>query len=509
MGRYFYRQRMQVDKKVKRGWDSVVVNARIYELTLPQSDQIQGITGEQEEWGEQRQQGSSYSYTRSSATIMRIAAIWKNPKNTIAAFICGKEHASVVSRENSVEGWTSIHVETDQEQPPDVFDNLQVGTWLVVYPRYTNDQEAMEIGFVSNESLEDVKKILQKLTEMAELRSEKSDFPWRNENIVSSFGTVTLQDILHQRVIFDRKLREFEWIKRKDFWDLRNQVKARMVIQKINGVTSIKVKGLDGSDYLLEAPENTEAARGYSRSVASEEWWHPFIYRKVNDQFLKKTQPEQQTELMQHFIEITRCLPKEDYKLGFNGKILQITHKIATNGAILTYLEGKVIKAENLADKSKNYFLFNTPIVEEEVDLTPADSGLPSVPKAKQMLSEEAKKMIADGLNGEMEDLEGEFPFHLNIVYKKKERGWYLEIAGKEFYVKGGQTALSKIITAIKGTARVDREKYGYAHGGRETLVIRDRIAELVGDENALWIVLQVKKMGALMKAMKGSNEEN
>ena len=103
MGRYFYRQRMQVDRKVKRGWDSVVVNARIYELTLPQSDQIQGITGEQEEWGVQKQQSSSYSYTRSSATIMRIAAIWKNPKNTIAAFICGKEHASVVSRENSVE----------------------------------------------------------------------------------------------------------------------------------------------------------------------------------------------------------------------------------------------------------------------------------------------------------------------------------------------------------------------------------------------------------------------
>jgi len=99
-----------------------------------------------------------------------------------------------------------------------------------------------------------------------------------------------------------------------------------------------------------------------------------------------------------------------------------------------------------------------------------------------------------------MRDLEGEFPFHLNIIFKENEKKWYLEVAGKEFYVKGGYNSLTKIKNAIKGTALIDHSKEGY--DSHATKVIRGRLAELVGDAEAVQIILQVKKMGALMKAI-------
>ena len=121
-------------------------------------------------------------------------------------------------------------------------------------------------------------------------------------------------------------------------------------------------------------------------------------------------------------------------------------------------------------------------------------------------MSRNAELLITDGLNGKLVDIEGEFPFHLNLIYKKKQRKWYVENNGKEYYIKGGQTALAKIRTAILGTAMPTSNKYKSGYNLNRTLLVKDRLAILVGEENAIEIVINVKRMGALMNVIGVSN---
>ena len=130
----------------------------------------------------------------------------------------------------------------------------------------------------------------------------------------------------------------------------------------------------------------------------------------------------------------------------------------------------------------------------------------PSQPKAtgKRGLSRKAMKMVEDGIDGTLKDLEGEFPFHLNIIYKEKERKWYVENSGKEYHIKGGQSSLAKIQSAINGSAIANDNRYGTSWDRNRTLLVKDRLAKLLGEKNAIEIVLNVKKFGAMMGVLKG-----
>lgn len=482
--------------KHKKEWDAIRAEAEIYELQLPLT--LDAINVGQEEEFKGSKSESSWRQER-QGTIMEIVEVFSNPKGTVKVIVVGKDKlVAMFSREAHADGFPSLGIDRYDSKASDIFDNISKGTFILCGGGHYSGEK--EISFVSRDkTLADVKKTCEALDNMDVLRYSHNNYKWTNESTVKSYGTVSLNEVLNQQVLFLMTLRRFQWIHRKEQWDLWNAVKARVKITR-GAEHKVEVTALDGNKYTLKCPlkvEEKQVGWNDSDSVYKLDFWLPFAYRKPDDNFLKQPRTEQTADLMDdHFLHLYYKLESADFELGFNKKQVSITRKTAQNGARLVYLDGKLTKSGDVTKKLKEYFVLNKPILEDEPEK-------PNEEKVKQprVMSAEAQHLMSEGLNGVMRDLEGEFPFHLNLLYK--EHQWYLEIAGKEFYIKGGYTELKRIKSAILGNARIDHSEDGY--DPRSTKVVRKRIAHLVGDENALWIILQVKRMGAMMKAMTGN----
>jgi len=493
----------------KRNWNQLKEGVLIYELKIPAVSTAKKYKAEVEEWAilPKERQRSYYGSDKDNVMILRVSAAWSNAKGTVKVILAGKDYTAVFSREKNVDGYIGIKTPSSYEKNScDVFDHIDVGTWLVCPKKYDGSAYEMEVAFISNESsIDNVKEILETVWYMHRRHSLNRSFQWEQEYQIESLGTITLKEVLLQKIVFNRTLRHFKWVKRKEQWDQWNSIKANISFVD-NGTTfKTKVKALDGNTWSFESASKKvldrlpEEPLSFDTGIYRKEWWVPFVYRKRGNRFLQQPNAEKTNQLMQYFLQAMHRLKAREVTFGFNKKTVIMTQKTTGNKARLFYLDGKIVKADNIREKVKDYFINSKPIVEEKVEVELSNGR--SV--ARATLSVEAQKLIEEGLNGKMRDLEGEFPFHLNIIYKKEERKWYIECAGKLFYVKGGYGALKKIQSAARGTAVLDWDKYkDNAFGKSGTRVIRNRLAELVGPKDALWIVVNVKKMGALMKAI-------
>jgi len=484
-------------------WEKLREEAYIYELELPNLACVnwicRGSLAKKIELNYEAE--SKYSWRegrRKESTIVKVTALWVNPKKTIMALLIAKPKlVALFSRNETGRGWTGIPINRYDDDSSDIFDNLRVGSFLVT-GETTYRGEECSVGFICNEpNLEDVERLVEALTEMNRKRYDRkhNSFDWGKEDTVESAGTVTLKEVLKQKVVFQKALRRFSWMKRKDRWVLLNSVKANLKMKKGAKFFTVKAKALDGKTYILKTTNlpDEEKALGYrDTSIYKIEFWLPFVYRAGRANFMNLTPAQRTEELVAIFLRTFHRLPNQNLTLQINRRKVVITRKQSIKGAQRHHLDGCLIALDSCIPKLRAYFLQGEPI-------TPPPPKGGSLPR-RRVLSKEAENLIEKGLNGTMRDLEGEFPFHLNLVYVERTRKWYLEIGGKKFYVKGGQVALKKIRSAIEGRAIVDRRKYGWQKRG--TTLIMDRITELVGRKNALWIVLHVKRMGAMMKAI-------
>jgi len=494
-------------------WKDLMDHAEIYEIKLPKATSIRKYKGDQDTWGTGKiPQRQYYGWTKDRVLLLKVSACWTNLRGSIKIILAGKGYSAVFSRDDNVDGYPSIDIPRDYNNPRncDVFPNIRVGTWLVCGEKYNGNTDELQLYIVSNESdVKDVKRILETAWKLRKLYTDNRGYKWDEEYQLKSHGTVSLMEMLRQKVIFDLALRRFRWLERRDKWDLWNAVKAN-ISMKDNGTTFvIKMKALDGNNWYFETDSKTKmdneqfGGMNYDKSIFSIDWWMPFVYREPGETFLTWNSTQRRYELMNLFLQAPFRIPLQRLVLGFNRRRVTITRKKTGNNAILNYLDGKVVKSSNMIDKIRDYFINGKPIVpRKKMKINPKGIKKPK----GQILSREAQTLIENGLDGSMNDLEGEFPFHLNIIYKEDERRWYIECAGKLYHVKGGYGALKKVETAIKGRAIIDREKYGWEYGSRSgTGLIRERIATLVGHKESLEIILNVKQMGALMRVMKGA----
>lgn len=476
----------------KNIWDKVKAEADIYELVLPPN--IEALPkGQELEW-KGIEKGKDSWHSQRTAKILEVIEVYSNPKGTIKVIIAGKnKEVAIISRDGGPNGFPCLSISRYSDKTSDIFDRIKKGTFIVTQPRYYKD-DSQEVSFISNESkITDIVTMLETLDRMDIKHVYDTDFKWQNEEQVKTEGTVSLNEVLFQEQIFLLALRRNKWVKKKGKWDLWNAVKAFLTIKKGREDYYVKAKALDGNTYELRCPLNAgERHLGYNvESLFKMEYWVPFVYRKQDDQFLKLPKAQQTESLMaEKFLCIFYKLQDSDFDLTFNRKTVKITRKVGQKGMKYSYLDGKLTKADDITKKLSDYFILHIPLVEE----VPDEEKIIQ----RRVLSAEATKLIDEGLNGVMRDLEGEFPFHLNVL--KKGTKWYLEIAGKEFYILGGYNELKRITSAIKGNAILDHSEDGY--DARATKIIRKRLAVLVGDENALFIILQVKRMGAMMKAI-------
>jgi hypothetical protein len=477
-------------------WEKIVEEAKIYELSLPK-DLSKIPDGQVGTW---TAKATEHRWILREAIILEITKVWSNPNGTIKAIVAGNKDmkgVALVNKNFSPSGFNYIRCPERFGNNPysDVFDNLKEGNFLVVRMGYGS----FEVLFASAEN--DINKVFQLLDVMEKVRvicSEKYHrFKWdMKKTHLYTEGTVSLKDVLIHEKKINSLLKYFKWKEKKDSWELQQRVKKYMKIRDTKTFLEVDIKcPFDDNRYYVRLPKKL---RGEEKkewhgelSVFDKRYWVRFVERE-NTHLMQYTRAERTKILLsENLLNLLKRLPREDITLAFNSQKAIVKRKETKNKAILTYVNGVLVPKEDLANKLFNFFISKAPIT-------------PKV-TSKRTLSKEAMELIEKGLNGFMRDLEGDFPFHLEVIYKEKEKKWYLSVAGREFYIKGGYNALKKVKSALEGRAIGTHEKYGW--GKQQTLLIRDRIAELVGKENATWIVLEVKKMGALMRAISSTTK--
>jgi len=497
-----YREQILLQIYNETKWEELRNEVQIYEINLPKN--LGKIPkGRESKWIAPALKTGGYR-SKDKGNILEVTEIWTNPKNTVKIVAAGN-NAQIISfsRDSQVEGFSSLNIDRYKDEPSDVFDQIKKGTWIVCVPRYSSSSYEI-VAFISNEKkIETVERILNILDEMQQTSVQYNRFKWKKENVVPTYGTLGLKEVLAQQVIFLRSLRQHKWRKRKKTWDLWNAVKANLSFKKTSTDIKVKLKALDGKSYFFECSDLTDISeenyttRGYREfSFLKLDYWLPFVYREGTDNFLTYNKIEQTHQLVRDsLLPLISKLVGKDFTFGVNQRKVKVTRRTTKSKAVLNFLNGNLVKSENLKLVLYDYFVKGIPIVPTPPQISPNNSQ----PK-KRVMSRQAKRLVDEGLNGILRDLEGELPFHLNIIYKEKKRKWYIEIAGKKFHVKGGYNSLNKVKSAISGRGRTNYRSEG--SDSRGTRVIRARLGELVGDKAALWIILKVKKMGALVKAM-------
>jgi len=209
-------------------------------------------------------------------------------------------------------------------------------------------------------------------------------------------------------------------------------------------------------------------------------WWAPARHGMESLKFWKELLESNWSSdeiITQALGEVVDRL-KTKAKITFNNRVLFLERKDTSKGARRYFIDDTQYKKEDLVNIMKEYF---------------EGSSLPQ--KKLQGLSPEARKMIQEGLKGELMDLEGKIPFKVDVSYKDGK--WYITYQGKSYYVSGGFSSLKKVESALQG-----RGRFGW-DDSRYTRHVLTRLSEIIGEKDALELIHKIKKMGKLFSHLK------
>lgn len=494
-------------------WEKVKKEAELYELQLPK-DLSKIPKGVEEEWKKTLKTSSSWRSSEYNISLIEVTEVFQNQRQTIKIMVAGDHRLCMFPRHAGASGWLGIEPKRDENF--DLFANIKKGTWLIAQPPWRHESSRLSVNFIVNDTKDNVLKMLEAIFHIYSLQDKFSYFHWTNEQTqIPTWSTVTFQEVMQKRMVFDKALRKFRWYHRKKLWDKDNAEKKNLRFKKTKTSMVVQVKGLDGATYKVNIPklptENSTTsvkARRYSSyrdtQTLEKEHWSKFCWRDPDEEGNFLSQPKLQlgNALTEEMFGLLSALPNTSMMLSRNKRSVRVTRKVSTSGASLNYLDGKIVADVEVKHKIRDWFLKGIPVIASSAQAiqTQTNQQMQNQIQQKPTGKTFAQKLEAEGLNGEIRDLEGRFPFHLNIL--KKDRKWYIEIAGQEYHVPGGITALRKIKSAIEGTAVIDHDELGYER--RATRVVRKRLGELIGQDEALKVVIQVKQMGAMFNAMNG-----
>ena len=489
-----YAGRVKFRALVEDYWKDLRDNVSIYEVELPTFEEVSKLSGTFTQWSFESEEAASkhyyYGNSFSSARLAQILKVYSNPKGTVKVVVLAGQMVALVSRDSTITGFSSV--ETGDAVG---FGILKEGYWAVLGKSYYDNDK--ELSIVSSDISDlDVGRSLNVLSNIAKIYGDCNSYSWgHGERGLRSNGIISLQEVRAFRTNFLIALRRVHWTDWLEKMQILLEIRDKVTITDDAKRWKIKMDAVDGKVYSYEC--NT-AIRTWGKDdfgIYDPHHWLSFVSLKHSD----NRQGIPASELLVR--KLIQEMLNEDEKrqepktIEANGRTLTFSIERTAKNAKMCYLNGILTKNDDLYQKAEDFMLNGTPIVPTRAE---AETTVGAV---RTGLSKEAQRMIDTGLNGTMNDLEGELPFHLNLIYREKK--WYIEVAGKEYYVPGGMSALQKVKSAVKGTAVIERERYNWEEGGRNgTRLIRDRLAELIGEDNALDVILTVKKMGALYKVM-------
>jgi hypothetical protein len=252
-------------KRTDHQWEDLRENVVIYELLVPVIALVKPLKGKTHRWVKKERDPDNtryYGKQKERILLMQVSGCWENPKGTIKVIMAGEGYSSVFSREGRVAGYAGLTVERYGGVGQDSYQGIKMGTWIACPENDNENSIEYETAFILNGTEAEAVKALDNLYEMDSKREKFNHFKWKDEEYkTKSAGTVYIEDVVAQRIIFDHALRRYKWEERKEKWDLMNALKARLTMKTENDRFKVALNSLDKNTYGFEC-DPKEKVRG-------------------------------------------------------------------------------------------------------------------------------------------------------------------------------------------------------------------------------------------------------
>lgn len=422
--------------------------------------------------------------------FLKLQKLISNLKGTVKFCIFSGGYFLIIGQNTGVKGGkfvTSIYHELS-----DIF-KVRQGMWVAL-----SNEEDLSIIFAVDghkgncEEIADILRLREDLSRKGMGRLKLKNFQVKGLIEQVDFKK-QWESILQQARIQFWKLSGLKWLKEQSI--LKN-----LVYKKTPNLLKVIAKSFNGHTYSLTVKGNLKQPE-YNHYVYYWEdpepimFWSPFVHLEPQEVSGYKINPANlNSRLEQRFMNLFDLIDGTPDVTYCRDKVkAHVTMTTGSNGARRYKYNGVDIKRDDVRYR-----------FEQEIQGIKWQSKGKKKGTGKRTVSQEAQGLLEKGLNGDIVDLEGSFPFHLNVDHRDSK--WYVSIAGKTFHVKGGISALKRVTSAITGNARINNQyKSGNWQNSTDTAVVLKRFSELIDRKDALWIIKQVKIMGAMYKVMKGT----
>lgn len=448
----------------------IITEALLYGIIVDEARLLSQATGTPLKYTQKRKNKLYYSNPE-IYQLYGIKTIYENPSKTMKLLVLEDEKIFFMSDREIRESWRGI----------------DIGDKTASY--YSLIKEGMRVLTGAGSRME----VAHYIIDIPDLDVDKVLTFWDEvccEDYHAEFPTVLTQDIIFKtyrkwRINSDYK-KFLELLTDKEKIEALNQhfhliLKERKTAEpRATKFMSLKLHALDNNDYFLEC-ETTGLSDGrynsphiiemksleevvYGENGDSKDYVHSKIERCLSD-------------LVRHW---------NYFKFGINNKIVSIVVKTTPDktkdtSIIRRFYINDVFCPQDmivsllmqLQDKSINEVLKQTKIVKD-------------VPT-------EAQLMLNSGLKGQFFDLQGYHSFNMNV--KRMGRSYVLELHGKEYPIKGGFNALEPLKASLNGKSYNSSEMREIgANSSKDFRWILFKLSELIGKENALEILIEMKK---------------
>jgi len=348
----------------------------------------------------------------------------------------------------------------------DIPARVREGSFLI------SDSSGRILFLMDTTDEKEVKEMVETIKYCQSLSKEYSKLPelnlWRNDWRLKTKGTITPTEVrdLKERLegLVEKGLAEEE----KEAKRLEELLRTKVKVRKEGDLVVTEIEdALDGHNYIFKT--EGELPRSFLKEQV-------FLHRTS---LTNKKQIEENKlfpERMWWYLE-----RQDSFVMGVDGRTVKVEKTKNRVGSTIWRINGKITKGKYLRETLKSFLYGNPEALKEKATRTG--------------LSSEAKGYLESGIEGEIRDLEGQFPFTLQFRLEKKK--WYLVVGGKEYYLKGGLGMIRKIKSVITGTTNSSEKAYS-------SMEFYNRLGKVIGKKDALEIVKLIKAMGTLKRSLEG-----
>lgn len=454
--------------KIEKIDEDLMLETSLYEI------KIDRITLENESRGIPKKitNQSPRSYGSPSIfTVFKINGIHESINKTMKILSLEDGYVMFLPSKEIQETWQGIDVGKDNE----AYSKVKIGLWILSSAKRDN-------GYFAHCLLDMPAKDIQQMLEYW----EGFDRPYGEER--PSVLTVELVKTRYRKWKIEKDYENYkEMLRRREEQEAIAKDFKIEVIEHLGAMPrathfiKIQVHAVDGNDYYFEFEGINWESNSWRADTMRLKEWHELVFK-----------PEGQSNLNDYvgckIEQYLKSLVRDCnyFVFGVNKEKINVLVKSSPDktkdDTIVRrfYLNGEfcpqdlIVKLLNqLRTKTVKDILAQTKIVKE--------------------IPDEAQKMIDNGLKGEFYDLEGTHVFKMDVL--RRGRNYFLVLNGKEYGVDGGFSKLIPLQTSLNGKTNSSGEMYKMGISGcRDFKWILFRLGEIVGKENAMNILIEMKK---------------